>query len=300
MPKIVGIHGIGQQYLGGNSLREVWLPRLKDGIIAAGHRGLADGLSATDLIVSFYGDLFRPKAALGEDYPPFTAEDLDSGAEIDLLNELYDEACSQEPSLGPPEAALGPGFDAVKKIGAYPPVQVRIERLLRSRTFAGLIPERAFVGNLKQVISFVNDANVKQRVLVRVDEEVSDDTHILIGHSLGSVVAYEYLCRYRPAKLQLLVTLGSPLGIRNVVFDRLTPTPTEIGGAWPGVVSTDWVNVADPRDIVAMRKDLAPLFPPPEGAEEVSDRLVNNGDDPHGIGPYLTAEETGTAIAAAL
>ena len=83
---------------------------------------------------------------------------------------------------------------------------------------------------------------------------------MVIGHSLGSVVAYEYLCHDRPASVELLVTLGSPLGIPNVVFDKLTPAPVGGAGAWPGMVAA-WVNVADPDDIVALRKDLAPLFP---------------------------------------
>ena len=86
----------------------------------------------------------------------------------------------------------------------------------------------------------------------------------MIGHSLGSVVAYEYLCRDRPASVELLVTLGSPLGIPNVVFDKLTPAPVGGAGAWPGRVAA-WVNVADPDDIVALRKDLAPLFPGTHG-----------------------------------
>ena len=85
---------------------------------------------------------------------------------------------------------------------------------------------------------------------------------MLIGHSLGSVVAYEYVCRYRPPSVELLVTLGSPLGIPKLVFDRLTPVPADGAGAWPGPVA-GWVNVADPDDIVALRKQLAGLFPGP-------------------------------------
>ena len=58
---------------------------------------------------------------------------------------------------------------------------------------------------------------------------IDADTRVVVGHSLGSVVAYEALCEYRaraggygPA----LVTLGSPLGIPNLAFDRLDPAPT--------------------------------------------------------------------------
>ena len=78
---------------------------------------------------------------------------------------------------------------------------------------------------------------MKELVLGRVHEEVGEGTRVLIGHSLGSVVAYEYVCRYRPPSVELLVTLGSPLGIPKLVFDRLTPAPADGRGAWPGTVA---------------------------------------------------------------
>jgi hypothetical protein len=290
MPKIVGIHGIAQQYKGGNELRAEWLPALKDGLIVAGHRDAADAVGDEDVRVSFFGNLFRPPGAMGAEFPPSTAADLTSDVEVELLTELYDEAVAQEPALGPPPGALGS-----VRVG----VQVMAERLLRSRTFARLISERALVGNLRQVTQFLDVPQTKDNVLVRVHEEIDDSTRILIGHSLGSVVAYEYLCRYQPPGIEVLVTLGSPLGIPNVIFNRLSPTPGEAGGEWPAAVRR-WVNVADPDDVVALRKQLAELFPPPLGVDPVADELVNNGDKPHAIRPYLNAEPTGAALATVL
>ncbi len=137
-------------------------------------------------------------------------------------------------------------------------VQFMLARLARSKTFAR-VAQRVFIKDLKQVTAFLADPVVKQAVLERVRDQVGPDTRVVIGHSLGSVVAYEYLCQ-APGAVKLLVTVGSPLGIPNVVFDRLTPTPVAGAGMWPGRVAS-WVNVADQDDIVALRKDLAPLFP---------------------------------------
>ena len=124
-------------------------------------------------------------------------------------------------------------------------------------------------------------------------------TCVFIGHSLGSVVAYEYLCHYPKPESAVLITLGSPLGIRTVIFDVLTPPPTAAGaGAWPGTSS--WTNIADRDDIVALRKDLAPLFPPPAGVPAIVDRLVDNGGKPHSAERYLTTREAGAAIEAGL
>lgn len=112
---------------------------------------------------------------------------------------------------------------------------------------------------------------------------------------MGSIVAYEYLCRHRPPGVRLLVTLGSPLGIRNLIFDRLAPAPVAGVGAWPGEVSA-WVNVADPNDFVALRKKLSGLWPDGPSGRGIVDREVDNGDRPHYAPRYLNSRQTGTAL----
>jgi hypothetical protein len=91
-----------------------------------------------------------------------------------------------------------------------------------------------------------------------------------------------------------LVTLGSPLGLRNLIFDRLDPPPVDGSGIWPGTTTT-WTNVADRHDIVAAVKQLSPLF----GAR-VHDIQVDNEALAHDIGPYFTAIGTGKAVLDAL
>jgi pimeloyl-ACP methyl ester carboxylesterase len=183
-------------------------------------------------------------------------------------------------------------------------VQVMVDRLLQCRTFAGF-SERALIGNLKQVLQFMKDMNVKERVFSHLDEEIDASTRVLIGHSLGSVVGYEYLCRYKPNGVQSLITLGSPLGIPNVIFDQLSPAPLDGTGAWPGAVKR-WVNIADLDDVIALRKRLTELFAPPPDVEPIIDLSVDNGgrfyeiSAPHAIRPYLSSVETGAALATAL
>lgn len=54
-------------------------------------------------------------------------------------------------------------------------------------------------------------------------------------------------------------TRGSPLGIAGLIFDRLAPAPVGGRGVRPRVVRA-WTNVADRRDVVALVKELEPLF----------------------------------------
>jgi hypothetical protein len=56
-----------------------------------------------------------------------------------------------------------------------------------------------------------------------------------------------------------------------------------------------WVNIADNGDVVALTKQLNPLF---EGT--IEDKLVYNGTKAHDARRYLTAVETGEAILAGL
>jgi hypothetical protein len=218
--------------------------------------------------------------------PPFSATDIQHGEERDLLTTFYHAAVEQDPSLDVPEGAMGPGRATA---------QIMLAGLARRPTFAR-VAQRAFIGNLRQVTAFLSDPTVKHDVLARVRELVSDDTAVVIGHSLGSVVAYEYLCHDRPSSVQLLVTLGSPLGIPNVIFDKLTPAPAQGLGDWPGGIPT-WMNIADPDDLVALRKDLAPLFSGVSPGQAVIDRLVDNGDEPHAVDRYLNTSEIGSALA---
>lgn len=154
------------------------------------------------------------------------------------------------------------------------------------------------IGDLKQVVKYLNDPEIHETVLKTVLDKITDDTRVVIGHSLGSVVAYEALCQ-KPANVVSFISLGSPLGIRNLIFDKLTPHPNAMGiGAWPGEVKY-WTNVADRGDIVALEKKLAPLFA--SGAHGgIQDILVDNGWGAHDGYRYLTTEEVGKAISAGL
>ncbi|NRQ33462.1 hypothetical protein HII36_16635 [Nonomuraea sp. NN258] len=82
---------------------------------------------------------------------------------------------------------------------------------------------------------------------------------VVIAHSLGSVVTYETLWANPDLEVDLLLTLGSPLGMRNVIFERLLPAPINGRGERPKGVRR-WVNIADKDDIAAIPPDLCHSF----------------------------------------
>ena len=283
MPSVVGVHGIAQQFKGPNVLRTEWLPALRDGLWLAGVNFRQDD----DLMCAFYGDLFRQPGTKTVGIPHYDTNDVTDDWEKELLDAWWREAAAVvEKGVPSPEAET-------KAIRTPRFVQRALNALSGSRFFAG-IAERALIFDLKQVRSYLHDQAIRQAVRERVEQAVDPETRVMVGHSLGSVVAYEVLCAHPEWPVRTLVTLGSPLGIRNLIFDLLEPAPQTGIGAWPGSVQR-WINIADGGDVVALVKDLRPSF-----GVNVENHLIYNGATAHDILPYLTAKETGGAIATGL
>jgi hypothetical protein len=252
---------------------------MQDGLQLAGGNILA----ADDLACAFYGDLFRRTGRKGLGEPSYGAIDIKEGFERELLEAWWQEAAAADPNV--------PGPDSKSKIRTPYTIQRGLNALSRSRFFAGLA-EQALIRFIKQVHRYFAEPELRADVVDRVVKDISSDTRVVVGHSLGSVVAYEALCTRSDLPVRALITLGSPLGIRNLIFDRLQPPPIGDLGSWPGGLLR-WTNVADDGDIVALVKELRPRF-----GYRVEDLRIHNAAKAHDISPYLTAKETGRAILA--
>ncbi|MET9002065.1 hypothetical protein [Amycolatopsis sp. NPDC004169] len=284
MGRIVCVHGIGQQVAGEHSLLRDWTPSLLDGLARAGH---SDAATTDDVVMGFYGHLFRPAGArLAVGDPMFSADDVEAGLEQDLLLAWWREAALVDPKVAPPEADT-----LVRAPGS---VQAALRQLSRSRFFGGLAL-RAMVFDLKQVSRYLQDQQLRDAARRAVRKLITTETRVVVAHSLGSLVAYEVLAAIPDHQVQALVTLGSPLGIPNLIFHRLDPTPRDGLGAWPGPDRLVWTNVADYGDVVALEKDLRPRFGP-----RVISAVVHNGAHAHAVTAYLTEQLTGAAIAGGL
>lgn len=280
MAKIVGVHGVGHQFKGENTLRAEWLPALKDGLARAGHQLASD----EDFMCAFYGNLFRPAGKAAMD-PPYDVHDVGDEWERELLELWWREAARVDPTVRGPEAGT--------KVSVPSVVQRALDALSQSRFFAGLA-ERALIYDLKQVRRYLHEPDVRREAQASVARAIKPDTRVVIGHSLGSVIAYEALCAHPEWPVSVFVTIGSPLGIRNLIFEELDPTPQCGTGVWPAGIK-QWMNIADSGDVVALVKELGSCFGP-----QVSDHLVDNGASAHDATRYLTTRELGDAVAVGL
>lgn len=81
--------------------------------------------------------------------------------------------------------------------------------------------------------------------------DTQSSPHIVVSHSMGTVIAYDCLKRVADCpKVDALITLGSPLGI-DEVQDKLKPEWSRNEGFPTDKVAGDWLNVFDPKDVVS-------------------------------------------------
>jgi pimeloyl-ACP methyl ester carboxylesterase len=206
-----------------------------------------------DVAAAFYGDLFRPDPE--EDAAEVVAAARQAGA--DALASQIPGGADALPAI---EQAMG---------------KATVERI---EYLAGLL---------------ATDPGIEDAVIGRVVDRLTDDTEIVVAHSLGTVVSTAALRRNPDRRVRLLVTLGSPLGA-PFIQDRFEPDKVDGLAPWPGGVDR-WVNVAAVGDLACVQPRLATLWGP-----RVEDHLVDNGHRAHDVEPYLNARVTGAAVAAAL
>lgn len=157
--------------------------------------------------------------------------------------------------------------------------------------------DAAFDRTVDMVTIMQTRPDLRDQVSARLDRVVDDRTRVVVGHSLGSVVAYRQLCAHPEWGVSNLVTIGSPLG--SPMIRPLLEVPADGRAPWPPSVRR-WVNIAAVGDRAAAVAELAPLFGEGGDGRRVEDRKVDNGHRAHDPEPYLNAAVTGEAIAAAL
>lgn len=142
---------------------------------------------------------------------------------------------------------------------------------------------------------------MRESVLQRL--RVGGGPFVVIGHSQGSMIAYDVLSKLDPEKfdVRLLVTIGSPLGITEVQ-DQLKTLTAQKKLAVPGCVKR-WVNVADGLDPVALDKRISSDYAKSARGVIVEDEAVVNPDSPrhpHSGSGYLRTEVVRTAVSDAV
>lgn len=169
------------------------------------------------------------------------------------------------------------------------------------------VPNDVIRRHLTDVAYYIGREDMRKLVLDIVRKEVQKNSNpgddlIVVGHSLGSVVAYDFLAStdddtVRTRNIDLFVTAGCPLGL-EVVKKHLVGNTRRKKPKVPAVVPArrgGWINAYDVLDVVALIHPLSPEFEQSVSGQ-ILDERTNNPSGPHAIIDYLADPDVAASI----
>jgi hypothetical protein len=288
-----------------------WLAGLAKGLILAGQAPIAEEQAYLPFYGNRFADLIDQHEREGGHPPELEVADpvvrtgqqlvLEAAAELGFRPER--ELAYVNPELAAEAAERDPARElALGDVLRNPILRSAFEFLSRKTG----VPEWIIEEFMHDVAYYLEDDTMRDAVLAIVGSAVEQaradhDDLVVVGHSLGSVVAYDLLQDGRlGAPVRLLMTAGSPLGY-GIVKKNLHGTG---GVANPPVPAIEpragqlcWLNAYDVRDFVALVHPLHDEFA--GGDEKMRDEITHNPSDPHSIGDYLADPDVAGPLGAA-
>jgi pimeloyl-ACP methyl ester carboxylesterase len=235
-PVILMVHGRGMTDQDTASLRSLWLDGLN-----AGAKSLSNGrlLTDRDVRLVWYADVLQPSSTERCSYA-----DTDPRAKRDA---------STDPELKSFVSLIGNILGAITSFVADQPSLSELRSLSGDAQF--LSDSRARCGAEQRLATAIDGAAKEGRPV------------IVVAHSLGSLVAYDYLSSLRQSGVvQRVVSVGSPLGSSELRRLLIGGDSTETFTLPTSVKS--WINVrsaADPLAVpLSIGGDVVTTTPPDE------------------------------------
>ncbi len=280
-PVLVMVHGRAQGGRG-DKLASEWIETWKKGLTADQADGLEDRF---DIRQPFYGDKLDELVKESASFPTNVATRGDPG-DIDpefmeFRRAIAEAAAERAGVLGELEEEL-----AYQERGPlnWNWVQRILQKLETMPGLGGNIIERF----TRDVWVYLTDDDVREKINTIVIEKMPQSgKFVMLGHSLGSVVAYDILRKAQGVEVPLFITVGSPLGVRAIV-EKLRP----IGHP---KVAKAWYNAYDEADAVALNPLDSKCFPVTPSIENYN-KIKNPTDNRHGIIGYLNDKVLATKM----
>lgn len=288
MPRLVLIHGRSQENKDAAGLKAEWIEAWRAGL---DKNGLRMPLAESDIAFPFYGDTLYALAKnidAGDVPDVILKGDGTDRARQEFIGAIVTEIAERR-GITDEEVALEAGAD------------VREKGLLNNkwvRAILKVIDRKVPLGSGTAIALFTNDVyqylrnpGVRDRIETGVRAAMRPKVPtVVVGHSLGSIVAYNLLKRDGEAldwKVPLFLTVGSPLGVTQI-YKSLRPVRHP-------ACAERWYNAMDPRDVVALyplTKDTFDIDPAIENKVDVRNDTSNR----HGITGYLSDPEVARRI----
>lgn len=311
---ILLVHGMGQGGQAAADLAAAWEKHL------ATSYGAADlPAPEADLRLTYYADLVDQTdvsntATYAQTLTWLIANLMGAGSPIvPVLPSALDGATTRKAGLDLLEIGAWVARELMRSRSRFTLVReglredplLTIEQVSDTRPSTGRIPSKArilrrvstlspsltrlVVRTLQEVHLYLRDDGFRTAVQDRAEQTLDgSDPAVVIGHSLGSVVAIDLVLKRRRT-VPCLITLGSPLWMTSIV----SQLQQWHSGRAPIRVGT-WLNMFDDRDIVGGGHPLRKTW----GDTGPEDVKIHHGDGPyfHSIGGYLSQPNIATAI----
>ena len=289
--KIIFIHGMNQQNHTAQSLQRYWCDIFQQGINAQ-QIALKSPLN---IQLAFYGDLITTHH-LSNHF------DLEMLLPKFLLNFHVPYFAKKPSTLSIHPPTFIPTFSPQQPVALKTQLYLASEMIKDSalKEFVLLLNhfpqlhESMIHRFLIETYLYLDNADflqeVHQRVLKCLDEH---EPHIIVAHSLGTVIAYNLLQRLDPKyNIQRFITLASPLAFRVIQAKILHPILR------PTILQGDWFNFYSQDDFLSA----FPLSTAPFNFEPhiLNQRIRTFIDHPHNIAGYLQNPAVIQAILQAL
>ena len=286
--RLVLVHGRGQQGLDPDKLKSEWLNALHQGASAVG-RTLPNTVTVT---FPYYGD--RLQKFVEEFNLPLASEIHTKGSpdqdEYLAFQAQVAEAVRERSGVTDEQVDLEYGPNPKPK---GPLNWEWVQAILKALDkHGGGMSQGALETFTRDVFLYTSRTRVRDEIDRIVAGAISEEPTVVVGHSLGSVVAYNVLrTDKRSLRIPLYLSVGSPLGIR-AIRDQFRPLrfPTPV---------REWYNAFDERDVVA-------LFPLDRTNFAVVPEILNYGlvknktENRHGIVGYLDDQKVAAKLLDAL
>jgi hypothetical protein len=207
-----------------------------------------------------------------------------TGDERDFIDSMianYDLDHPDEPVGGPaPEVAAEPPAAAEARVAAASALEaVPLPWFVKRPLMRLLLRDvHHYLFNTSHSPRAGSSYRVRDEVRKRfVDDLAAVDggPHVVVAHSLGTVIAYDCLKRVADAKkVDMLITLGTPLGMSEIQHNMRPEWSKEDG--YPGELPR-WVNVVDRLDPVCVADPIITNDYMRQKTSVVVDEVVSNG-----------------------
>lgn len=265
MPHVTFIHGIANKPAP-DKLRNLWLRSLKEDILG-NDDGINLGNSGYSSSMIYWADVlhkeYLPDNSVFERNVGYESVENISGNQSEDPEMSWRQNLEGEEELMIESLAKTLEIDLPIDDNEMPPPGI-MDKNLERIPLPWFIKRRIMKQFLKDVHHYLfnidfsprNDAmyKVQDEIRNRVCKEISEGAkkgppHIVISHSMGTVIAYDCLKRVAGCpEIDGFITIGSPLGI-DEIQDKLAPEWTRENG-FPEKVKGRWINVYDTFDPV--------------------------------------------------